>query len=209
MTTCQTALAFGHLWCTCAAVSSVRLPFFRQCAHSALSPLHFCAPIMRPLCTVSHRCSVSSCGMAQWPRPLAILPTRALFSSSVSPASMASCLPPGSNTLGICHFSASNMARTCAVPAPWSGTSLLAVAVSFCRHPMVRASGRAGEPLGASAVCGSSASSAAATFWAVSAPCSASGCGSLVFVIVVCFMCDADGTRTCAIFLRFLASVTL
>ena len=114
----QMATALGHLWCKCAAVSSVLLPFFRQYAHSAFSPLHFFPPIMRLLCTVAHRCSASSGGMAQWPSPAAILPIRGLTSSSGTPASMATCLPPGANTLGTVHFSARSIALTWHVPAP-------------------------------------------------------------------------------------------
>ena len=162
------------------AVSSVRTPFFRQCAHSALSPLHFTAPISSPLCTVSRRCIPSSCGMAQWFIPAAISPMRALLFSLGTPSSMAACLPPGLNTLGSSHFSARRIAFTCAAPAPRSGIILLAVAVSFCRHPTVRVSAPARDPRGASTVCGSSASSAAATLAAVSSPCSVTGLGSFV-----------------------------
>ena len=84
------------------------------------------------------------------------------------------------HTRGICHFSARSIARTLEWHEP-----VLAVAVSFClptQHPTRCARVRHGRrAVGRqSAVCGSSASSAAATLWAVSAPCSASGRGSRV-----------------------------
>eukprot|EP00964_Phaeocystis_antarctica_P053843 scaffold31622_cov85-Phaeocystis_antarctica.AAC.2 len=80
--------------------------------------------------------------MAQWFIPAANSPMRPPLSSLGTPSSMAACRPPGLNTLGSSHFCARSIAFTCAVPAPCSGTILLAVAVSFCRHPTVRASAR-------------------------------------------------------------------
>ena len=73
----------------------------------------------------------------------------------------------------LCQEHRSHLRGPCALK--WHEPAL-AVAVSFCLHPTVRASGTSGEPWGASAVCGSSASSAAATLRAVSAPCSACVC---------------------------------